>query len=82
MGVNNDLHDQIDHLEDYIESDPFKFPDDHLICECNCVSVADIKKHFASEREIDFEFLRQQYSFGTGCQSCLKTKTDWLKKIF
>ena len=81
--MSEDIHAQIDKLDSYIEVDKCdQLPDDYLICECNCVSVADIKNEFTRIDDIDFELLKNKYLFGTGCQSCIKNKADWINKIF
>ncbi|MBL7664145.1 MAG: (2Fe-2S)-binding protein [Bacteriovoracaceae bacterium] len=53
-----------------------------LICECNCVSVAEIKSLFKQRSEIDLEILKQKFGFGSGCQSCVKNKDTWIDNIF
>ncbi len=83
----NEIHNQIDSLGEYVDLDEqmdeaFLLPDDHLICECNCVSAGDIRREFFSNKKIDTALLKRKYQFSTGCGSCLRNIEDWQKKIF
>lgn len=59
---------------------PTKLEQDYLVCECFCVSVADIRE--VCKDEVDLELLKNEYSFGQGCQSCLKNRDHWCHLIF
>lgn len=65
------------------ESD-WKLSDDQLICECNCVSVADIREALTTGNieTTELNFLREQLGLGSGCSSCLKSFSSWKSKIF
>lgn len=82
--MSDDIHREIDKLEDYIDLKTIDLllPNDHLICECNCVSVQDIRDCFAKEKKVDLETLAEKFLLGTGCQSCLKNVSEWKEKIF
>lgn len=57
-----------------------KLDDEALICECFCVSAGDIRD--VCSKEIDLDLLKDRLNLGSGCQSCLKRKDDWIDKIF
>ena len=59
-----------------------KLDDEILICECFCVSVADIRKLCAEKQKPDLELLKSTYGLGNGCQSCLKNQDYWTNKVF
>lgn len=55
-------------------------PEDTLICECNCVTLKEIRPHI--NENTDFEYLADKFNLGTGCKSCIETiKNIDLKKI-
>ena len=80
MDVNeNKLLDEARAILDSNEKS-MKMSDDHLICECMCISAGEIRELFR-EREFSLDFLCQKLKLGSGCQSCLKTKGDWVRKL-
>lgn len=70
--------DQVDELLEPLE----KLDDEILICECFCVSVADIRRFCADTQKVDLLALQSALGLGTGCQSCLKRSDYWVDKIF
>lgn len=70
----------IDTVDELIPRPIEKLDDDVLICECFCVSVADIKEVCGDRMDLDL--VMDRLNLGSGCQSCLKRKDDWLDKIF
>jgi NAD(P)H-nitrite reductase large subunit len=56
--------------------------DDVLICECFCVSVRDIRDVCSGAGEVDLPALRDRFSLGEGCKSCVKAASDWIDKVF
>lgn len=56
--------------------------DDTLICECMCISVADIKELFKDTKDVDLKILQEQLSVGQGCSTCLRDFRHWKDKIF
>lgn len=70
----------IDCVDELIPRPIEKLDDDVLICECFCVSVADIRN--VCSGTVDLDLLKEQFNMGGGCQSCLKRKEDWINKIF
>jgi NAD(P)H-nitrite reductase large subunit len=56
--------------------------DDVLICECLCVSVADIRKFFNKNQNVDLEALRKEFHLGAGCSSCVRSFSQWKDQIF
>lgn len=70
----------IDSVDELIPQTIEKLEDDLLICECFCVSVRDIRE--VCETHVDLDLLQKDLNLGTGCQSCLKRKDDWIDKIF
>ncbi len=59
-----------------------KLTDDVLICECFCVNVRDIREACSGTAEVNLEVLRDRFSLGEGCKSCVKAAPDWINKIF
>ena len=59
-----------------------KLTDDVLICECFCVNVRDIREACSGTGEVNLEVLRERFSLGEGCKSCVKAAPDWINKIF
>lgn len=59
-----------------------KLTDDVLICECFCVNVRDIREACSGTGEVNLEVLREGFSLGEGCKSCVKAAPDWINKIF
>ena len=57
-----------------------KMSDDHLICECMCVSAGEIRQ-LLREKTFDLDLLRQEFGLGSGCSSCIKTLPDWKPKL-
>lgn len=70
----------IDTVDELIPRPIEKLEDEVLICECFCVSVADIRELCGTH--VDLDLLKDQLNLGSGCQSCLKKKDDWINKIF
>ena len=70
----------IDTVDELIPRPTEKLDDDVLICECFCVSVADIRELCSTQ--VDLDLLKDRLNLGNGCQSCLKRKDDWFDKIF
>lgn len=70
----------IDTVDELLPRPIEKLDDDVLICECFCVSVADIKE-LCGDR-MDLDLVKDRLNLGSGCQSCLKRKDDWIDKIF
>ncbi|MBG60032.1 MAG: hypothetical protein CME67_04520 [Halobacteriovoraceae bacterium] len=58
--------------------------DNLLICECNCLSVKDLKEALllGNLQTVDLDFLKEQLGLGSGCSSCIKNFGSWSKKIF
>lgn len=74
---------QIDQVSELISDLPGeKLDDEVLICECFCVSVADIRRTCAEAQKVDIRLLQERLSLGHGCQSCLKSQDSWVNKIF
>lgn len=74
---------QIDQASELLtQSVPEKLADDVLICECFCVNVRDIREACLDRAEVDLGLLRQRFSMGEGCQSCVKAAPQWINKIF
>jgi bacterioferritin-associated ferredoxin len=69
----------MDNLEDLVPEGSVKLDDDCLICECFCVSAKDIRDLGLKSLELDI--LQQKLGLGNGCQSCLKSKDDWIDRI-
>lgn len=72
LGLIENAEELITHSE--------KLDDETLICECFCVNASDIRN--LCVREVDLEQLKVHFNLGQGCQSCLKSKSTWLNKIF
>jgi NAD(P)H-nitrite reductase large subunit len=70
----------IDDVDELIVRPPEKLDDDDLICECFCVSAGDIRT--LCETEVDLRIIQEKFRLGLGCQSCLKSKDDWMNRIF
>ena len=69
----------MDNLEELVPAPAEKLDDDCLICECFCVSAKDIRDLGLENLELDI--LQKRLSLGSGCQSCLKSKDDWIARI-
>ena len=54
--------------------------EDELICECECVSLKDIRG-FSRGKSISLQELRDHFNLGAGCSSCLKSYSTWKAKI-
>ncbi len=54
--------------------------DDELICECECVSLGEIRG-FAKDHKISLETLKEHFNLGAGCSSCVKNYDFWKTKI-
>jgi NAD(P)H-nitrite reductase large subunit len=83
--MRDELYRNIDNLEDFLCEKPLKptlLDDELLICECNCVSVKDIKMLFHDERVVNVETLTRVLKLGSGCGSCLKSCDEWKDRIF
>ena len=48
----------------------------HLVCECMCVSISDIRE-LLKGKKVDLEILKQELKLGSGCSSCIKSFKDW-----
>lgn len=57
-----------------------KMSDDHLICECMCVSAGEIRL-LLREKTFDLDLLRKEFGLGTGCSSCIKSLPSWKAKL-
>lgn len=55
------------------------FDDNQLICECSCVSYAQIKDYLKGD-EVNFEHLRLEFGLGAGCKSCINLISNFLKQ--
>ena len=53
---------------------------DSLICECECVSLKDIRD-FASQGSYDLDTLKRELNLGAGCASCVRSYETWKAKI-
>jgi NAD(P)H-nitrite reductase large subunit len=56
--------------------------DEVLICECMCISAKDIRNLFSDSKVVDLDVLKEEFSFGTGCSSCIKSFSNWKDRIF
>ncbi len=70
----------MENLDELISVPPAKLDGETLICECFCVSAADIRD--VCRGQVDLTVLKEQYQLGQGCQSCIKNKDFWMSKIF
>lgn len=59
---------------------PEKLEGDELVCQCNCISVEDIKE-FLAKREIDLPDLTKKLGVGSGCGACLKDFSFWKDRL-
>lgn len=57
-----------------------KLPDSHLICECNCVSVRDIRDLLKGNK-VELDSLRSELKLGGGCSSCINSFQNWKSGI-
>ncbi len=74
---------QIDQASELLtQTGPEKLADDVLICECFCVNVRDIRNACAEHGEVNLDLLRNRFSSGGGCQSCVRAAPEWANKIF
>lgn len=59
--------------------------DDHLICECLCVSAGEIRELLKEENinknDVTKDYLTATLNLGKGCSGCLKDFSYWIKKI-
>jgi bacterioferritin-associated ferredoxin len=78
----DEIYREIDRVSEYLPDQPQLIPDDELICECNCVSAATIRKEFAKSKHVDLGLLKRKYLLGSGCATCLKAKDEWLNRLF
>ncbi len=78
--MDKEFLSQIDGLGELIP-DP-KLENEIIICECFCVNVADIRELCADQKQVDVNLLESTYSFGQGCQSCVKKIESWVHNIF
>lgn len=79
--MDKDILSQIDRVDELISSIE-KLDDDVLICECFCVNVGDIKEVCHSLKVFDLKTVQDSFSFGQGCQGCLKRIDSWVNNIF
>lgn len=80
MGCNEDK--LLDEARAILESSAKdnKMSDDHLICECMCVSAGEIRE-LLREKKFDLDLLRQEFGLGSGCSSCIKSLQSWKSKL-
>lgn len=57
-----------------------KLDDDHLICECMCVSVGMIREILIG-KEVNLSLLSEELGLGSGCSSCMRDFAQWKDKI-
>ena len=70
----------MDNVDELIARPADKLDDETLICECFCVSAGDIRELCSTE--VDLDLLKERLNLGGGCQTCIKNKDSWIKKIF
>lgn len=70
----------MDSVSELIPEAPGKLDDETLICECFCVSAADIRS--LGGPDVELEKCRTTFALGTGCQTCVKNIDSWMNKIF
>jgi NAD(P)H-nitrite reductase large subunit len=81
--MDREILRQIDQVEELLEPyQPEKIDDEVLVCECFCVSAADIRQTLDEAKVVDLDLLQKHFSLGLGCGSCLKKKDYWIDKIF
>lgn len=80
--MDKEFLSQIDRVDELLPSAPEKLNNEVLICECFCVSVADIREACHDIQKVDLKLLQDNFSLGHGCQGCLKRIDSWLHKIF
>jgi len=72
---------EIDQVSDLIPTKDL-LEDELLICECFCVSVADIRELCSTDEVVDLELLNKTYGMGDGCKTCLSKLNTWINKIY
>lgn len=70
----------MENLDELIEHQDEKLEDDHLICECFCVSAGDIRQLCVDK--VDLDLIQSEFGLGQSCGNCLKNKDSWINKIF
>lgn len=78
--MDKEIFRLIDSVDELIPQSDTTLDDHFLVCECFCVSVADIRE--LCETSVDLDLLRDRLHLGEGCQSCLKRRDDWVDRIF
>jgi NAD(P)H-nitrite reductase large subunit len=78
------FYTQIDQflLDESHEAKHHILADDVLVCECNCVSVGEIRSLFSTAAQIDIDKLRTDFHLGSGCGSCLKNFSNFVKNMY
>lgn len=74
MNKENSFTQSVDGYKDLLE-DPYQVEAElknELFCECNFVSLSELRKIARSGTEIDFTTALEALGVGTGCGSCLK----------
>lgn len=83
MATNSDFYKDIDNYRELLKDDPDIVPmasENHLICECFCVSLSEINE-LCRNNGFDLEMIREQLNLGNGCGQCLKNLSTWKKLI-
>ena len=70
----------MDSIAELIPQQETKLEDDHLICECFCVSAGDIRQLCIDK--VDLDLVQTEFNLGHSCGTCLKNKNSWINKIF
>ena len=79
--MEKEILSQIDRIDDLIERST-KLEDEVLICECFCVSVADIRTACQEDGTFNQVKVQEAYNFGQGCSECLRRIDSWVHNIF
>ena len=82
--MDKDFFDAIDEFQssNVIDNKEPKLLDQELICECHCISAADIRSLLGSQEVLDLETLKGQFLMGTACGSCIRDKDRWMHRVF
>jgi bacterioferritin-associated ferredoxin len=80
--IDSDFLDSIDQLDDYMQHDNMPIQNsDFLLCECNVLSLKDIKNFIHEQKVDDLDQLCHLLKLGSGCGSCLKNYKSTLLKL-
>lgn len=79
--MDKELLAEIDQLNDLLPNKEL-LEDELLICECFCVSVADIRALCQEDMKVDLDLLNKTYGMGDGCKSCVGKVNTWINKIY